>query len=188
MQLSFALARLAALARQQDWRAGEAEGLTPTQADILRALTHPAEGLRVGAIAERLHVTQPTASDALAALERKSLVERRADPADGRAALMRLTRRGRALARRWPPSFDAVVQALSPRDRAALMGIALRAIDKLQREGAISRQRMCLSCRYFAPNAHPGQTRPHHCRLIDAALSEGDLRADCPEHEEAQAA
>ncbi|HRP12310.1 MAG TPA: MarR family transcriptional regulator, partial [Terricaulis sp.] len=159
MQLSAALARLAALARREDWRAGEAEGLTPTQGDILRALVQPAQGLRVGAIAERLHVTQPTASDALAALERKGLVERRADPADGRAALMRLTRKGRALARRWPASFDSVVQALSPRDRAALMGILVRAIDTLQRQGAISRQRMCLSCRYFAPNAHPGQAR-----------------------------
>ncbi|HRO04534.1 MAG TPA: hypothetical protein PLS69_13105, partial [Terricaulis sp.] len=115
-------------------------------------------------------------------------VERRADKADGRAALMRLTRKGRALARRWPASFDSVVQALSARDQATLMGILVRAIDTLQRQGAISRQRMCLSCRYFAPNAHPGQARPHHCRLIDTALSEGDLRVDCPEHEAADAA
>lgn len=184
-QLSHALARLAALARQDDWRAGEVEGLTPTQGDILRALMQRPEGLRVGAVATHLNVTQPTASDAAAALERKGLVEKLADPNDKRALVLRITRSGRALARRWPLSFGAIVDALSPEDQARLLGVTSRAIKELQRRGAISPQRMCLSCRYFAPNAHRGKAQPHHCRLIDTPLGEGDLRIDCPEHEAA---
>ena len=63
-----------------------------------------------------------------------------------------------------------------------------RAIYELQRRGAISPQRMCLSCRYFAPHAHRDRARPHHCRFIDAPLGESDLRVDCADHEEVQAA
>lgn len=187
-QLSHGLARLAALARQDDWRAGEVEGLTPTQGDILRALMQRPEGLRVTVLAAHLNVTQPTASDAATALERKGLVEKLADPDDGRALVLRATRSGRALAKRWPLSFGALVDVLSAEDQARLLGIVTRAIHDLQRRGAISQQRMCMSCRYFAPNAHRDKARPHHCGFIDAPLGEGDLRVDCADHEEAHAA
>ena len=187
-QLSHGLARLAALARQDDWRAGEVEGLTPTQGDILQALMRRPEGLRVNALAAHLNVTQPTASDAATALERKGFVEKLPDPDDGRALVVRVTRSGRALAKRWPLSFGALVDALSADDQARLLGIVTRAIAELQRRGAISQQRMCLSCQYFAPNAHRDKARPHHCRFIDAPLGEGDLRVDCADHKEAQPA
>ncbi|GIK50037.1 MAG: MarR family transcriptional regulator [Hyphomonadaceae bacterium] len=187
-QLSFGLARLAALARQDDWRAGEVEGLTPTQGDILRVLLQRPEGLRLNAVAAHLHISQPTASDAVTALERKGLLQKRADPDDGRALLLRVTRSGRALAGRWPLSFGAVADALSPADQAALLGIVTRAIHALQLEGAIPPQRMCLSCRYFAANVHRDKSKPHHCRFIDAPIGDGDLRVDCPEHEAADAA
>ncbi|MBK8544880.1 MAG: winged helix-turn-helix transcriptional regulator [Caulobacteraceae bacterium] len=119
---------------------------------------------------------------------RKALIEKLPDPEDGRAFMLRVTRSGRALARRWPESFAAVARVLSAEDQAALLGIVIRAIDALQREGAISRQRMCMSCCHFAPNRHRSKSKPHHCRFIDAALGEGDLRLDCAEHEEAEAA
>lgn len=187
-QLSHGLARLAALARQDDWRAGEVEGLTPTQGDILRVLVQRPKGLRVTALAAHLNVTQPTASDAATALERKGLVEKLRDPADGRALVLRATRTGRALARRWPLSFGGLVDVLSEEDQARLLGVVTRGIFELQRRGAISPQRMCLSCRYFAPNVRRGTPRPHHCRFIDAPLGEGDLRIDCPDHKEPHAA
>lgn len=187
-QLSHGLARLAALARQDDWRAGEVEGLTPTQGDILRTLIQRQEGLRVSVLAAHLNVTQPTASDAVAALERKGLIGKLADPEDARALIVRPTRSGRALARRWPLSFGAIVDTLTPADQVLLLGIVTRSIQALQRTGAISLQRMCLSCRHFAPNLHRDTARPHHCRFIDAPLGEGDLRVDCPDHEEVQAA
>jgi hypothetical protein len=43
--------------------------------------------------------------------------------------------------------------------------------------------RMCVSCRFFRPEAHPGEESPHHCALLDLALARSDLRVDCPEHE-----
>ena len=121
-------------------------------------------------------------------MERKGYLEKISDPADGRAVLLRATPAGKALARRWPMSFGGMIEALSESDRADLLGIVSRAILALQTQGAISRQRMCLSCRHFARDAHPGKSAQHHCRLMDVALGAGDLRIDCPEHREVNAA
>lgn len=181
-QVSFGLARLAALARQQDWHAAEAEGLTPTQGDILRMLAGRPEGLRLAAVAMFLQVSQPTASEAVAALARKGLVDKRRSPADQRALLMRATRAGRALAARLPAGFTTVVDAVSRSDQAALLAILVRTIDTLQRSGAIARQRMCVTCHHFAANIRPGEPKPHHCRFIDAPLGEDALRIDCADH------
>lgn len=184
-QLSDGLARLAALARQEDWSTGEVEGLTPTQGDILRLLAARPQGTRLTTIAAQLQVSQPTASDAASTLERKGLLAKQADPLDGRAVLLSATRSGKALAKRWPAGFGSVADSLSVDDQTALLGILTRAIFKLQRQGAISPQRMCLSCRHFRADAHPGKSRQHHCGFIDAPIGDADLRIECADHEEA---
>jgi DNA-binding MarR family transcriptional regulator len=50
----------------------------------------------IGALAERLGVSQQAASKAVADLERRGYVRREADPADGRARRVALTARGEA--------------------------------------------------------------------------------------------
>lgn len=182
-QLASALERLSAFARQEAWRAAEAEGLTPTQADVLRVAVDRPGGVRPSLAAAFVGVSQPTGSDSIAALERKGLVERLADARDGRATLVRATKAGRALARRWTNSYALVVNALSPTDREALLGAALNAIRSLQRQGAIPAQRMCFSCAHFIENAQPGTASPHYCRLLGEPLRTAALRVDCPEHQ-----
>ncbi len=186
--LAFGLARLAAVARQDGWRVGEKFGLTPTQAEALDLLARRPAGIRLGQLAELLQTTQPTTSDAVGALVRKKLVLRHSDPGDGRAILLRLSASGRRLAERLPNSFEGVVAAMSAADREALSGIVLRTISNLVESGVITPQRMCFSCRFFSPQAHPGSAKPHHCSLLDIPLGEAELRPDCPEHQERSAA
>lgn len=58
---------------------------------------HLVEGpVTIGALAGRLEVTQQAASKAVADLERRGYVARRADPGDARARLVALTARGEA--------------------------------------------------------------------------------------------
>jgi len=52
--------------------------------------------LTIGALAERLEVTQQAASKSVADLERRGYVAREPDPADARARLVALTERGRS--------------------------------------------------------------------------------------------
>jgi hypothetical protein len=65
------------------------------------------------------------------------------------------------------------------------MRFLMRFISALQGAGVITVARMCVSCRFFRPDAHPADASAHHCALLDLPLSEADLRTDCPEHEPA---
>jgi DNA-binding MarR family transcriptional regulator len=60
------------------------------------------DGLRMGELAERAHLSKQTMTELVRRLERDGLVERRPDPDDGRASLIFLSARGR--------SFEPVAQ------------------------------------------------------------------------------
>jgi DNA-binding MarR family transcriptional regulator len=171
-------------------RAAE-EGLTPTQAQIVLRLGTEGPGLRrVGALAAALDVRQPTVSDAVAALERKRLVERRPDSADARAATLRLTARGLAAAHRlggWDERARAELRQLPDEARRRSLSLLLDLIAGLQRAGVVGVARTCPTCRFFRFEERPGAASPHHCALLDMPLGPGDLRLDCPEHERSAA-
>jgi DNA-binding MarR family transcriptional regulator len=82
---------------------------------------HLVEGPRgIGALAERLGVSQQAASKSVADLERRGYVARVADPADGRARLVSLTRRGEAAiaaGRRHRAALDAELAHAHGADR-----------------------------------------------------------------------
>jgi DNA-binding MarR family transcriptional regulator len=94
------------------------------------------DGLRPGEIARRARLSKQTMTTMLRLLERDGLVERRPDPADGRAARIHLTRRGRA----FRPVAGAVLadlDALATRDLtkvgAARVRRSLRLLQDLDR-------------------------------------------------------
>jgi DNA-binding MarR family transcriptional regulator len=58
-----------------------------------------AAGTRLTTLAQRAGVTRQSITELVTALERQGYVELKADPADRRARLVHLTRRGRGLAR-----------------------------------------------------------------------------------------
>lgn len=162
-------------------------GLTPTQNQILafiaaRGPQHP----RSGDAADSLGITPQTASVAISALVSKGLVIKLPDAGDRRASVLRLTRQGEAAARlatQWPAFLTAAMQDLDPAERQAFLRILIKLIRRLQADGEIVPQRLCITCAHFRPNAHSGRGgAPHHCALMDLALAEVDLRIDCPEH------
>lgn len=184
------LAKLGLVLRHHAWQRRGRSGLTPTQAGILALLA--ARGpARVGALARDLGVTQPTASDAVTALERKRLVERRRDATDGRATRIAATAAGTARAAEtteWPDALLGAVDALSPDDHGGLLRGLSALIRELQERGEIPVQRMCVTCRYYRPNVHRDPARPHHCAFVDAAFGDPELRLDCADHDPKEAA
>jgi len=186
-QIASGLAKIGLFLRSEAWRQAAPAGLTPTQAQILVHLVGRGPA-RVGALAAEIAVTQPTASDAVAALVRKGLVARRADPADGRAAMLHATPAGRdvtAETAQWPDALLAAADGLDVDERAVLLKALMKMIRTLQLRGAIPAQRMCASCSYFRPYEHADADRPHHCAFVDAAFGTADLRLDCGDHVEA---
>jgi len=183
-KLVAALERVGQALRVQMWDKAKQHGLSPTQVQVLlRLTTDPPARRRIGVLAAELDVTHPTVSDAVAVLRRKGLVDR--DAASRRAALS-LSPRGRALAdeladwdQRTREQFAAVLAA----DKQTTLRLLLDLIAGLQRSGAITVARMCVTCRFFRRDAHPASAQLHHCALVDVPMGAGDLRVDCAEHE-----
>lgn len=182
------LERIAMALRADDWVRARTAGVTPTQLAILRLLDGRHRGWTVKDLSLHLGVSQPTATDSILALERKALIEKRADPADGRAVCIVITSAGRAVVRAGHETAGAVdraTSALDDDDQEQLLVQLVSVIRQLQEQGAIPIQRMCVSCRYFRPYAHANAAQPHHCNFVDAAFGQQDLRIDCRDHETA---
>jgi len=175
------LARIATIMRVDEWNRAKTMGLNPTQLAILTALDGRAGGLSVTDVAAHLGISQPTATDSLNALEKKSLVERRASAEDRRAVRVHLTTDGaRMLQSHQPNSLaERAVASLESGQHEQLLLLLVTMIRELQEQNAIPQQRMCVSCQYFSPYEHTGSAQPHHCRFVDAAFGQSELRIDC---------
>ena len=185
--LALALARIGTVMKSLAWNTAEPLGINPTQGQILAHLAARGPS-RVSDLAAGLGVSQPTLSDAAAALLRKGMLERRPDPGDGRAVRLHLTEQGSAVAEMAgspSPVMLSALEQLSPRDRDGMQRGLVGLIRALQIAQAIPVQRMCVNCAHFRPNTHDDAARPHHCAFVDAAFGDAALRIDCGDHEDA---
>lgn len=180
-----AISRIAAVLRTGAWQFATAEGLNPTQVDILEMLSSRAEGVRLSWIARQLGVTAASASDSVASLTAKGLVKKSRASNDGRAVALRLSSAGRALANRISQATDFALDAADRLPEPAqheLFAALLALIGNLQKSDHFPEIRVCVTCQHFVANAHPGEVAMHHCRLVNAPLPKGLLRLDCAEH------
>lgn len=186
-KLASGLAKISLVLRHDAWARGGATGVTPTQAQILVLLAdRRPKLLTVSAIAAELALTQPTVSDAVAALVRKKLALKLRDPADARVTRVQPTKAGltcAAASRLWPDALRTAIQSLDGGEQRLFVKALVKMIHSLQESGQIPVARMCTSCMYFRPNVHSDADRPHHCAYVDAPLGDVDLRIDCGDHE-----
>ena len=184
-----ALERLSQVFRARLREQAREHGLSSTQAQFLiYLLYHDVELRRISQLAREFDLTQATVSDAVGSLETKGLVQREKWPEDQRIVTLRLTPHGEKLATilsRWADPIREHLRPFSPDDREAVMPFLIGLIGSLQRSGLITVARMCVTCRFFRQDIHPGEPSPHHCGLLDVPLGRADLRADCPEYEPA---
>ncbi|MBX3131933.1 MAG: MarR family transcriptional regulator [Gemmatimonadaceae bacterium] len=92
--------------------------------DLLSQLHRTPDGLRMGALSERILVTNGNVTWLVAALEREGFVKRRPDVADRRATVVRLTAAGKrhfeTMARRHEALIVSLFADLSATERRAL--------------------------------------------------------------------
>jgi len=181
------LDRICLVMRADQWAIAGTAGLNPTQTYTVTFIAGRGEkGVRIGEIAAQLGVSQPTATDSVAALVRKGLLTKSADVVDGRAVTLRVTPAGRDVVRAIGLAITATERALdtlSFKEQTDLLQLIVKTIRALQIAGALAPQRMCVTCRYFRPNVHEDAKTPHHCDYVDAAFGAEALRIDCGEHE-----
>ncbi len=108
-------------------RASPTRALQPTQLIVLAQLTESGP-LRIGALAERVPCSQPTATTTVASLESSGYVRREHDPNDGRAVRVVLTEAGsgavRSLARGEAEALTRRLGILPEDSRDAVLALA----------------------------------------------------------------
>jgi DNA-binding MarR family transcriptional regulator len=189
VQLAAGFEKIGLALKSRTWRREGQAGLGPLQRQVLTLLrSKPDQSAQVSAIAQELVVRLPTASEAVATLERKRLVKRYRSHRDGRIVNVELTPRGAracAPAVGIPNQLAAATSALSSVEQVALLKGLMKVIRTLQQQGEISVARMCVSCRFFRPHQHDDAAQPHHCDYVNAPIGDHNLRLDCLEYESA---
>lgn len=131
MELAARLLRAAALVERETGAYLALLGLNRGEFDVLSALRRAGSPQSPGALRTTTLVSPAATTKRIAALHRSGLVERTPNPADGRGALISLTRRGRDLIDEAFPRVLAIEQrmlsGLSPAQHARAVA-ALRQI------------------------------------------------------------
>ena len=184
--------RVSTVLRADQWSAAQIVGLNPTQISVLGFLAgRGTNGVKVKDIAHHLGVSQPTATDSIAALERKGCVQKLASSDDARTTRVRISGGGRKLLKTVglvTSATEKSIAQLSPLEQADLLLLLVKLIRQLQLADAIPVQRMCVSCKHFRTYIHAGAVNPHHCAFVNAAFGNRDLRIDCDDHDTADPA
>lgn len=156
-------------------------GVSLLQIQVVLALNNSAP-CRMGYIASRLGVTRATASDAVAAAERKGLVDRCPDPEDGRGVIVGMSPLGRDLANqvgvRLAPFFTPD-EATSQADQSTALRVLLAEIRRMRQAGIETTLKCCTTCVHYQPGEGDGGAR---CHLLDVELADDMLRVNCPDH------
>lgn len=132
------------------------------------------------ALAEFLGSTKGTVSQSLLLLYRKGLVERHADPHDGRVLRLRLSPAGRRLLReadleaQWSQAVAGLCAAEVAQTERTLQGL----LRSLQRRRGGRSFGVCSSCAHF--QGHAGASG--RCGLTGEALDRADAGRICREH------
>jgi len=186
-KITAALERLAQAFRVLLWEQNKNHNLSPIQIQLLvYLLFHASDKSTLGQLAREFTLTPATVSEAITSLEKKALVRREWSEADRRVASVLLTAEGRKTARKlstWANVIQENIAEFDPAEKVVVMKFLMQLIESLQQAGVITIARMCITCKFFQPHAHPYAAAPHHCKLLGKPLAETELRLDCPEHE-----
>lgn len=165
-------------------RAAENHDLSATQMRVLGWLyVGPPPAARSTILARELNVTDPTVSDAIAALIRKALVVRTPDPADRRRHDLVLTPAGRKTAAelsRWTAPAEIATSKLDRAEAEQLLDTLLAVMSKLHDVQLLPVVRACSTCVQLETTGTG--TRSYHCLFYDIPMTVSDLRVDCADH------
>lgn len=183
-----AFERIAEAFRVMLWQASKSTGLSPLQIQILTFLAfHPPAQRKVSYLAQEFNMTKPTVSDAIKSLEEKGLVWKEASVIDSRTYTISLTEKGTILAQQtaiFANKFNSALGGMPPIEQEFLLEHLLSIIQSFHKEGILTIQRTCFSCKFFDRNPlHTLESHQSYCLLLDMKLQAADVRLDCPYHE-----
>ncbi len=177
-----ALERISKAFRVLLWQEGKANALTPLQLQLLLFLKfHSPHKCKVNYLAKEFNVTKATISETVRLLSKKAYIFKETDPIDTRSYSIYLTDKGEQIVNKTSSFAGAIekpIHTFTESQKEVLFQSLLELIEKLNKAGIITVQRMCFSCRFYQSDE-----KQDYCRLLQKPLRTNDIRIDCPEHE-----
>lgn len=181
-KLIYGLEKVSQIYRTLLWQTQKNTGLSPLQSQIiLFMLFHDERFISISNFAIEFSVTKATVSDAFKTLIKKELVEKKQDPIDKRRQSLNLTVKGITLAneiKNYTEPLASNLGGFSTKKKEQFFGVLQEFLAELNKNDVISPLRMCSTCRHYELR----EKKPY-CKLMEVALTESELRLDCPEHE-----
>jgi len=177
-----ALERISEAFRVLLWQEGKENALTPIQLQILLFIKfHSSDKCKINYLAQEFNLTKATVSETVRLLTKKELIYKETDTLDSRSYSIYLTEKGKKITTRsssFSGALEKPIHSFSETQKQVLFESLLELIEKLNKAGVITVQRMCFSCRFYQPGKEND-----YCKLLKKKLYKPDLRVDCPEHE-----
>lgn len=184
------LERFTHIFRVAIWNSATQTGLSPIQIQFLLFLDAQKVGKRrVSVIAHEFGLTQATVSDSVRVLREKGLLIQKTSTRDKRIAQLHVTAAGKKMIGQlstWTNEIRDAIVSLPQERREQGLHFLMELLASLHANGCIIPARMCILCLNFRKNAHEDILKPHHCGLLDIALSLSDLKIDCDLHKSAR--
>lgn len=178
-----ALERLGEAMRTLKEEAAREYGLTPLQVRVLlHLMERRSEEPSSSELARDFGLTRATTGEVIKTLMEKGLLERDRSTRDRRRYALRLTKQGDKLSQRvsgYTEALEAPLADMEKGEKEALLHSTLSIIHGLIRQGVVSVQRMCYTCRFYRQSKGEG-----YCELLDLIMDEP--RVDCRTHEKAE--
>ncbi|MGH7230162.1 MAG: MarR family winged helix-turn-helix transcriptional regulator [Nitrospiraceae bacterium] len=180
------LRKISTAIRSRAWKEAGKRRMTPLQAQTLAVLRmQPEQAARISILADELAVSLPTVSDMVRTLEKKGLIQKSRSQQDARIVTVRLSAKGKRIAGERQDFLADVAGRLAVSEQEAMLQVLMKMIQTLHARGDIRTARMCVTCRFFRPNAFQNPKRPHHCDFFKESFGNRLLRIECPAHEPA---
>ena len=165
------------------WEKAKLLGLSPIQIQLLIFIQyHKAELCNVSHLAKEFNVTKPTVSDAIRALDGKSLIIKEYSEIDSRRYNIQLSVLGKEMVKETEDFANPLRDQLRHFEKPDLENLyesLSKLIFQLNQHGILTVQRTCFGCKFYE------RTRTQdYCHWLEKELSSPDIRLDCPEYEE----
>jgi DNA-binding MarR family transcriptional regulator len=178
-KIAAGLERLSNAFRVMLWEQAKEHALSPIQIQILIFLKyHDQKFLTVSYLAKEMNVTKPTISDAVKALDQKSLIKKSNDLQDTRSYSIQLTASGKKMVEKtesYGLPLQQLISNMKGSNKEVVWEMVSSLIHELNKSNIISVQRTCFNCSFYKGGA------ANRCTLLDLPLKPVDIRIDCTE-------
>lgn len=155
-------------------------GLSPIQIQVLIFIKYHAQSLcTVSYLAREFDVTKPTVSDVVKVLVEKGLISKVRGKSDSRSYMVTLTEGGEEMTKSvedFALPMKQLISGLALNEQESLFQILNSLLYSLNQTGVIATQRNCFGCRNYEKNQNG-----HYCHFFISALTQNEIRLDCPE-------